>query len=110
PPMLLRNSGTELICLDKSGIFAGAVDDFKYEKHEILLKEGDLLFLYTDGVTETFNSSEEQFGEERLLSVLKDGINKSPREICESALISVKTWIGNETQADDITIVALKVK
>ena len=110
PPLLLRNSGTELICLDKSGIFAGAVDDFKYEKHEILLKEGDLLFLYTDGVTEAFNSSEEQFGEERLLSVLKDGINKSPREICESALISVKTWIGNETQADDITIVALKVK
>ena len=110
PPFLLRNSGTEIINLDKSGILTGAVDDYEYEKHELSLKEGDLLFLYTDGVTEAFNSAAEQFGEERLLSVLKDGINKSPREICDSILNALSNWMNKIPQADDITLIAVKVK
>ena len=81
----------------------------KYVQDNILLKQGDVLFLYTDGVTEAENLSHEQFSEERL----KDAVNRC--EITDAK--GLVTFIRNEVdlfedgaeQFDDITMLALRI-
>ena len=84
-----------------------------YKEEELTLEEGDILYLYTDGVTEAMNSEGELFNEKRLQAILNKTINKTDNcSLCE-LLSSVKQEITDYAnaveQADDITMLVLKV-
>jgi sigma-B regulation protein RsbU (phosphoserine phosphatase) len=94
----------------KVNFVMGAMEDTSYSEFEVTLPKGSVIFLYTDGVTEAMNEEEKLYGEERLQSFL-NGLEKniSPQKITEQVFDNLKTYVGNAAQADDITMLALKM-
>ena len=81
-----------------------------YEEQRMQMKPGDILFLYTDGVTEAANEQEEMYGEERLLEVLSASFGKGEeacRNICGTLKQDIDRFTGEATQSDDITMLCL---
>lgn len=108
PPFILRTDGTTEKVEKLHGMPMGVVDFNTYDSAEIKLNPGDLLFLYTDGVTEAMNSRHEQFEEKRLTDVLDRDRRLNTRQLVESVLAGVKVHAGGFEQSDDITIVAIR--
>lgn len=75
-----------------------------YTAATIKLEPGSGVFMYTDGITESFNSKGEAFGEERMLESLKGANGKNAMAIAETIATSVKQFIGNAEQSDDSTL------
>jgi PAS domain S-box-containing protein len=74
----------------------------------IELDHGDLLLLYTDGVTEGFNEADALYGEQRLVKVLMNQREKTAEEISEAVLKDVKNFEGSKTQSDDIAVMVIR--
>jgi len=107
PPFVF--SGSEVVTLDKGGLLLGMLEDAAYEQGEVSLKSGDLLVMYTDGVTEAINETEAQFEDERLIRVVRENIPKPAKQIAELIIKEVKAFQGLQPQSDDITLVIVKV-
>ncbi|MGB9591887.1 MAG: PP2C family protein-serine/threonine phosphatase, partial [Candidatus Kryptoniota bacterium] len=69
---------------------------------------GDLLFMFTDGVSEALNESGQQYGEDQLEAVLLANKDRSAEEISQRVLESVVKFAGSAAQSDDITMVCIK--
>jgi len=107
PPMLL--SGGKVEPLEKvGGIVCGAIFDSTYDEKKIKLQHGNVLFLYTDGVTEAMDSDENLFSEPRLIEILQATKATSPAALIEEVFQAVETFAGDAPQADDITAMAIK--
>ncbi len=72
------------------------------------LNAGEMLFLYTDGVTEAMNSAKEQFGEERLENIIKEHGSLKPNDLKNFLKTEIETFTGKEPQSDDITFIILQ--
>jgi sigma-B regulation protein RsbU (phosphoserine phosphatase) len=107
-PLLISGDGSVNQLNDIGGLLLGAVKDVEYESNLIVLKPGDSLLFYTDGVTESFNHNEIEFGSERLLDFLRNKNILSPLEIVELLTAEVKNYTENVEQSDDITCLAMK--
>lgn len=107
-PLLITGDGSVNQLNDVGGLLLGAVKDIEYESKVIILKPGDSLLFYTDGVTESFNPSEIEFGSERLVDFLRNKNKLNPLEIIERLTAEVKNYSENVEQSDDITCLALK--
>ncbi len=107
PPILFRNDGTTRH-LTNDGFMLGIERDFNYPQSTIQLLPGDLLELYTDGVTEMKNSQNEWFGEERLIETLSSSRSLPANEICHQIMKSVMQF-GNNNIQDDITLLTLSI-
>lgn len=79
----------------------------KYREFETGLDLGDVLFLYTDGVTEAIDGEENAYGEERLKKVLDECADRAPSKLTESVKCSLQQFTKGEAQFDDITLLAL---
>ncbi|NTU86330.1 MAG: SpoIIE family protein phosphatase, partial [Chloroflexales bacterium] len=90
------------------GIVLGIVPEPKFEQHSLTLGIGDVVLLYTDGVTESMNPARELFGDERLAALLRANHHRSPDEIINAVLSAVTAFAGGQSQADDITMVVIK--
>jgi sigma-B regulation protein RsbU (phosphoserine phosphatase) len=106
PPILIR--GGEATPLDVNGMVVGAFPIAPYTESRLRLEPGDLLLFYTDGITEPENAYGEQFGEERLIEILKRTHHRSPAEILQTVLESVREWSGDGEQQDDLTLLLAK--
>ncbi len=73
------------------------------------LEPGDILVLYTDGVTETLNPAREQFSFERLVKVILENGHRSPAELLGAILDSTREFSEGQAQNDDITIMIVQV-
>lgn len=109
PPIIYRASEKKFayLKLERNSVL-GARKDFVFKSEKITILPNDLLFLYTDGVTEAFNEQGEMYGEERLLNTL----NKFSGEISSEALInevkqSLTAYTKGAEQSDDITMLCL---
>jgi serine phosphatase RsbU (regulator of sigma subunit)/anti-sigma regulatory factor (Ser/Thr protein kinase)/tetratricopeptide (TPR) repeat protein/transposase len=80
------------------------------ESDTIHLKEGDVLIVYTDGVTEAMNAPREKFGEERFLSIIRKCGRMKVDPLVDHIRDEIKAFTGGEAQSDDITLVAIKEK
>jgi sigma-B regulation protein RsbU (phosphoserine phosphatase) len=96
--------------LTSGGPIIGAFSDCKYEQETIQMERGDVLVAYTDGVTEAFNSNEEQFGESRLREIIASSAHLSATELSEEIVERVRGWCGVTALQDDLTLVIMKVK
>ncbi len=109
PPILLRATG-EVEFLTTGGWTLGIQADKEYEERPIHIREGDLLVLYTDGVTEAEDMKQELFGTDRLVELLKSNSKRSAREIRETIIDEVVRFRNPNTQPDDLTIVVIKAE
>lgn len=107
PPILLRNNG-DIESLEPTGGVIGVHEDFAYEEHDLTISPGDLLLLYTDGVTEAVNKSGDMFGEDRLLKFLKDESADSVEAVLDGLLNTIRAFCGGEDLSDDLTVVAIR--
>jgi len=103
PPLLLRANDT-VTRLDRGGSVVGLLDELEWEQGIVHLGVGDILIAYSDGVTEPENDFGE-FGEDRLLDVVRSHRHLSLEAISEHVVQELKTWIGDQEQPDDVTLV-----
>ena len=108
PPLLYRAAKKELIELTRTGIMVGFDDTYAYKQRSVRLQRGDFILFYTDGVTESVDAQDEQFGEERLHRVLLDHQNESPDEIMNALKQALGEFTGDIPPFDDVTIVIVK--
>ncbi len=103
PPLVIANDGS-VRRLECGGSVVGLMEGMEYEEATIQLEPGDLLVAFTDGLTEPEKSGED-FGEERLLNYVRDHRNEPLTILAANTLQVVKSWIGEQEQPDDMTIV-----
>jgi sigma-B regulation protein RsbU (phosphoserine phosphatase) len=107
PPMMVRNSG-ELEELESSGIPIGAFDLSSWRESTLQFGAGDLLFMFTDGISEAVNPQGEMYQDRRLKGFLLNSRHQSPEELTESVLDEIRAFMGSASQSDDITTLALR--
>jgi sigma-B regulation protein RsbU (phosphoserine phosphatase) len=109
PPLLKRyGKSYEFIKTDPCVVLA-FMEDIKYREEELFLQPGDALYMYTDGVTEAMTGDKELFGEQRLLDALNGNIDCCPQDLLHAVKREVDNYADGTEQADDITMLALKV-
>lgn len=106
PPVLFRRTSVEH--LKTGGTAVGLFGPSAYEQAEIELQPGDLLLAFTDGITEPENSYGEEFGEERLVEVVRRAGNVPPEILVEEIYRSVTEWTGSPELQDDMTVLVAK--
>ena len=107
--LVVDRSGEVSARLDSACLPLGLFPDrWRCAEHEFILGEGDLVVLVTDGVLESEAPYGEEFGEQRLLEVLRQHRQRPAREIVDRIYASVRQFTEHEKQADDVTIVICK--
>ncbi len=109
PPLLVKREG-ESCWLEKGGLIMGLSAEAKYEHGTVELESGDVLVLYTDGLTEAMDSSDFEFGTERLCNVVLENRDLSAHQISGGILDAVNSYSKGSPQGDDQTLVVLKYR
>jgi len=103
PPIMVRASG-ETQRLEGGGPVLGILPPAGYTEECKRLERGDMLVLYSDGVTEANNPDYEEYGEERLIEVLKQHHREPASAIVDAVTTSLAEFTAGAPQADDITL------
>ena len=90
--------------LAKDDIFRDVTQEVK-----INLGRGDMLFFYTDGISEAMNENQEEFGEERLFKIITDNIERNPENFQRNIIRHINEFVKDAEQHDDITMIVAKV-
>ena len=107
-PCLIKSSGEVTWLSGDTGIVLGVIDDFPYQQHSIQLEKGDVVFFYTDGVTEAMDEAGNQFGDDTLLDLLGTAAGSNPEEITRRVVEAVHEHAAGAPQSDDLTCLALR--
>jgi phosphoserine phosphatase RsbU/P len=110
PPILCHAADGTFEELEGTGMALGATDDARYTYGQKVLSPGDLLVMYTDGITEAENPRQEMFGEERLRAVIGRVRMQHSGEVISGILDAVKEFSGDYPQSDDITLMVIKAE
>jgi len=108
PPLLVRADG-RIDLLDAGGLPLGMMEGFPYEEAKTDLAPGDVLVLYTDGVTEAEKADGEQLGDELFRDVVVSNRHLGARELQERIHETVREFTAGHDQSDDLTLITLKV-
>ncbi|MBT1076955.1 SpoIIE family protein phosphatase [Geobacter grbiciae] len=109
PPLLYRRAEGRCLELDADGLILGVKPQVTFEEREVRLAPGDILLLYTDGITESDNGSGELFGIGRLSALLASLHGEEPEAVIEAVLSELAAFTGGRPPADDICTVAVKI-
>jgi len=108
-PPLIRRMGTHYEWLPtKPGFVLAGMNHMKYQQDEIILNEGDTLYLYTDGVTEARNRQSKLFTESKLLEIANNNCHCAPKEFIDNIKEEIDVFAGGAEQADDITMLVFR--
>ena len=109
-PMLMRAGEEFDLFRDKHGFVIGGMEGLNYKEYEIVLRPGDKLFLYTDGVPEATNAKNELFGTERMLNALNQTADAEPQQILKIMRDDVDKFAEGAEQFDDITMLCMEYR
>jgi len=109
PPILVRAKTDETQLLEETGPILGILPDAQYSDIEVPLQPGDILTLYTDGVTEQENESSEEFAVDRLKQIILSHENEPAAAVVSDIARAVFDFAGTKEQADDLTAVIVKI-
>lgn len=107
PPLIVRKNG-ESEFLEASGVMIGAFDFSEWQLDETKFNPGDVLFVFTDGVSEANNSKDIQYGEDRIKEMIIKNRADQPDEIARKLFDDIMVFVENEPRADDITMLIIK--
>jgi serine phosphatase RsbU (regulator of sigma subunit)/pSer/pThr/pTyr-binding forkhead associated (FHA) protein len=107
PPLLARSDG-RVERLEGGGPVLGILPGLSYQERSCVMEDGDMLLLYSDGVTEAKSPSDEEFGEERLEEILRKSRGESVEAVLAIVQEAVQSWTAGQPPADDITLVAAR--
>jgi phosphoserine phosphatase RsbU/P len=105
-PLHVRSTGVHAI--SSTAVPIGLFCNGEFPSSTIAMAPGETLVLYTDGLTETTNASGEQYGEERLKSLLQTHARSSPQDILASCILDLKMFKEGKLKSDDLTILVLQ--
>jgi sigma-B regulation protein RsbU (phosphoserine phosphatase) len=113
PPLILREAGggrpPETIALKATGMVVGLMEGQEYGREELLLRPGDLLLVFSDGVTEAQGVDEEEFGEHRLIDLAAAHMSRDVEKIRGRIVDELGRFVGEYPQHDDMTLIVAKV-
>ncbi len=107
PPLLVRQNGDSKF-LEASGVMIGAFDFSDWQLDETKFDPGDVLLVFTDGVSEANDSKDNQYGEERIKDMIIENRNDQPAEIARKLFDDIMVFVEDEPRADDITMLIVK--
>lgn len=111
PPILMRADGT-VEYLMEGGVALGVLPDAFYDERPIAIRTGDVLLLYTDGVSEAESEADasEQFGRERIEASIRRRCHRSAQDIVDGVVEDVREFAGERGQTDDLTLMVVKAR
>jgi sigma-B regulation protein RsbU (phosphoserine phosphatase) len=109
PPLLYNATTGAQAWLEPTDMAVGFLADRPYEPQEHRMAPGDILVMYTDGVTEAFDAAHSMFGEERLEAVVRSHAQESAAGLVRAIAGAVRDHAGAASQSDDITLLVLRV-
>jgi serine phosphatase RsbU (regulator of sigma subunit) len=108
PPYLIKVSSLDgFQALHRTGMALGVIEDAEWERDTVQMANGDVLVLYTDGVSDAQDEGGEIFGEERLQGVLQANRERSAQDILDTTMSQVNEYVGDAPQFDDTTLMVL---
>lgn len=105
-PILVRDGKT--MALEGGGMVAGLLPDVSYEEQEVQLQTGDLVAIFTDGISEAMDARQEEFGAARLAELLPTQSGKPLEDIVKAVTGTVDKWIYDPEGRDDLTLMLLR--
>ena len=109
-PAIRNGDGDFEIFRDKHGLVLGAMENYRYKQYELKLEPGSKIFVYTDGVPEASNASNELFGTDRMIEALNIDPKADPQGILRNVEDAVSAYVGDAPQFDDLTMLCLEFK
>lgn len=109
PPLIIRGGSGQAQFLHESGIAMGVVEEMQGTPESVLLEPGDLLVMYTDGVTEAFDPEFNAFGEGRLVRLALECRDLTASMTLAKILAGIREFTGPAPQSDDITLIVIRV-
>ena len=107
PPLLVHRDGRSEKLIE-GGVALGVLADARYEERPILVQNGDVLVMYTDGVSEAENAKGELFGEQRLEDLVRRHAHVPAAEILRLIVEAVTEWAGEKGANDDVTLIVVR--
>ena len=110
-PVVLRGDGAatpDLVRLDVGGPVIGLLAECGYDQGDLQLGRGDLLVAFTDGVSEAMNAAQEEWGEERLLPLLRRARGEAPDALIATLMAGADAFVNGAPQHDDMTLVVAR--
>lgn len=107
-PLIKHADGSFEYLKSRPGLVLAGMEGIRYRKNELQLNPGDVIYLYTDGVTEATDFQNQLYGEERLLELMNQNLDSDTQKICEEVKRDVDIFVGEAPQFDDITMLCLK--
>ena len=95
--------------LEQGSLFFGILPEIPFPVGTVQLEPGDVLCLYTDGITEAFNPKDEEFGVESLVENVRSNRHETAEVIGKRILQAVQNFTGQTKRADDMTLIILHV-
>jgi len=106
-PILRRQAGA-IERLGTGGLPLGIMEDAPYQSAEVTLQPGDWLAIFTDGVIEAENSHQQEYGEQRFITMLHSGAMLTPQMLLNTVMVDLDRFVGDAPQHDDITCMLLR--
>ena len=107
---IMQNGEKFELLKDRHGLVVGAMEGVRYQEYELTMTPGSKLFLYTDGVPEAINTSEEQYGTDRLIDTLNGYRDEDMKELLLAVKEDIDVFVGEAEQFDDITMIGFRYK
>jgi sigma-B regulation protein RsbU (phosphoserine phosphatase) len=112
PPFVLRRragDAIEYIYLEAGGPVVGLLPNVPYEEQSLTLEPGDVLFAYTDGISEAMTDSDEEWGEERMHRAVETAFDLPAEDMLRTVFLAADEFTGAAPQHDDMTVLVLKL-
>lgn len=109
PPVIVRGGNAEFLKA-RGGLVLAGMEGVPYRENKLRLEKGDMVYLYTDGVTEAENSAHELFGEERLLACFENAAQVSTEEVIKKIKNETDKFVAGNSQFDDMTMLCFRLR
>jgi sigma-B regulation protein RsbU (phosphoserine phosphatase) len=106
-PCLFKPDGT-VVRMSQGGTILGAFPESSFETMELDMQPGDMMAIFTDGLTDAINLNGDEYGEDRLTDLLSEMRNEDPEAILDRVMAETKAWFRGVSQHDDMTLVVVK--
>jgi sigma-B regulation protein RsbU (phosphoserine phosphatase) len=108
-PMIFRRDGGPVERLAASGPVIGLIGAGTFEQRSVVLEPGDLLVVYSDGISEAWNREDEEWGEDRLQAAVRSARERAAPELIDALFVEADAFAAGAVQHDDMTVVILRM-